>query len=103
MLQYSASPLIQKRILMFRGLDLPVSSPSHFMKLSVPSRSLPLFHDRPRASLVGYLVLIKFLYRGVGSVTSTTSWWGTQNLSHGFPKLFYDGDITLATVISIIL
>ena len=53
------------------GLALPVPSLFHFAKLALSSRALPLFYDRPSASLVGSLVLIPFLYRGMGSVPST--------------------------------
>ena len=72
LLMSSARPLISQQTLMFRGLALPVLSLSHFLKLSLSTRDLPLFDNRPRASLVGSFFLIPFLYKGVESVLSTS-------------------------------
>ena len=54
MLISSAMPLIRKCTLAFRGLDIKVPFSSHLLKLALFSRSLPLFHNRPRASLVRF-------------------------------------------------
>ena len=51
----SESLLIKILMLNLRSLALGVPSSSHFLKLALLSRTLPLFQYRPSASLVGYL------------------------------------------------
>ena len=58
----STRPLIRNQTLTFHGLALKFPSLSHYLKLALSSRDLPLFYDRPRASLAGSFVLIYFLY-----------------------------------------
>ena len=58
----SESPLIKILMLNLCGLDLGVPSSYNFLKLSLSSRALTLFQDRPSASLT------VFLDRGGGGV-----------------------------------
>ena len=49
------SILIEILMLTLRGLDLGVPSSYHLMKLALSGRDMPLFQDRPSASLIGSL------------------------------------------------
>ena len=97
-----ASPIMRKRTLMFQGLAILVPSLSHLLKISLASRDRPLFHDKPRVSLVGYFYLIPFMYSEIGVLTSTLLWWEIQTGSHGFPIPFYYVVITLPMAKAII-
>ena len=48
-------PFRSNRVFMLHGLSWGVPSPSHFLKLARYSRNRPLFHWRPRVSLLGFL------------------------------------------------
>ena len=44
-----------------QGLGLTIPSSYHLLKISLSSRSLLLFYDKPRVYLVGYFDIISFL------------------------------------------
>ena len=82
---------------------LPVSLSYHLLNLALYFWDLSIFHDRPRAYLVGSFYLIPLLYRGMGFLPSIMLWWSTHTGSHSLPSPFYGVYITLATVMAIIL
>ena len=91
----SGVPLIRNLTFIFLGFALVFPSLSHLLKLALSKRYLPLFHYILRDNFVGSFKNIPLLYRAMGGVPSTPSYYGTQTGSQGSPYPFDDVAITI--------
>ena len=84
------------------GLYQELTSPSHWLNLSLSSRSQPLLYGRPRASLMGYLEPGVFEMKEMGLTLSTIFWQGIQIGYHDFPDPLFDVAASMDIVLSAI-
>ena len=74
MLGSLGGPLNRSLVCMLRYLAWVVPSKSNLLNVARSRRDHPLFHDRPRDSLLGYLDRGKFDCKEMGLAPSTPSW-----------------------------
>ena len=85
----SGVPLNMSIMCMLRVLAWGVPSNSHLLNISRLSRACPLFHDRPRASLMESFDLREFYWKDMVLTPPTLLWCGIHAGVHALPSPFF--------------
>ena len=83
---YLVVMFIRNRMFIFLGFALVFSSFSYLLKPSLSKIYLPFLQESPRDPLVEYFERIPLLYKDMGELTSTPSYYGNQTGYQVSPK-----------------